>query len=177
MRIEKCYFCSKPIYPGHGMVFARNDAKLFRFCSSKCHKHFKAKHNPRKMRWTKAYRKTHGKEMIVDSVFEFEKKRDEPLVYNRNLVIKTIQAMKRIQKIKERREHDFWLNRMNVAKEKSKGRLEREIARDITLVEPKDKERVKQLIEKATVVESNTENLTNKRRNKKGADGVDMELE
>lgn len=49
--------------------------------------------------------------MVVDSTFEFEKKRDEPLVYNRNLVIKTIQAMKRIQKIKERREHDFWRQR------------------------------------------------------------------
>ena len=88
MRIDKCYFCSGPIYPGHGMTFVRNDCKVFKFCRAKCHKHFKAKHNPRKLAWTKAYRKLHG---------------NEPIQYNRDMYVRTIQAMKKIADIRDRR--------------------------------------------------------------------------
>ena len=80
------------------------------------------------MKWTKAYRKTHGtnwlwkiykydnnqqgKEMVIDSTFEFEKKRNEPIKYNRDLVVETVRAMKKVSAIKERREKDFWKMRL-----------------------------------------------------------------
>eukprot|EP01060_Flectonema_neradi_P027863 TRINITY_DN374_c0_g1_i1.p1 TRINITY_DN374_c0_g1~~TRINITY_DN374_c0_g1_i1.p1 ORF type:complete len:178 (+),score=40.91 TRINITY_DN374_c0_g1_i1:64-597(+) len=112
MRIQSCSFCSKPIYPGHGTQFVRNDCKIFRFCASKCHKNFKLKRTPRKTRWTKTFRRANGKEMSVDTTLEFERRRNVPVKYDRELVQKTLKAMPKIQAIKEQRERDFWMERM-----------------------------------------------------------------
>ncbi|KAL9938308.1 hypothetical protein V8E36_002931 [Tilletia maclaganii] len=112
MRVQHCSFCSGPIYPGSGMCFVRGDSKVFMFCKSKCHKNFKMKRNPRKVRWTKAFRKAAGKEMTVDSTLEFEKRRNVPVRYNRDLMAATLGAMKRIQEIKARRERAFYRARM-----------------------------------------------------------------
>ncbi|NP_001294922.1 ribosome biogenesis protein RLP24-like isoform b [Solanum lycopersicum] len=104
MRLEKCWFCSSTVYPGHGIQFVRNDAKIFRFCRSKCHKNFKMKRNPRKVKWTKAYRRLHGKDMTQDSTFEFERKRNRPERYDRNVTENTLKAIKKIDKIRVDRE-------------------------------------------------------------------------
>lgn len=112
MRIETCYFCSQPCYPSKGITFVRNDARVFRFCRSKCHKNFKMKRNPRKLKWTKAFRKNAGKEMIVDTSLTFAARRNIPVRYNRTLIAKTLDAMKRINEIRQRRERVFYKKRM-----------------------------------------------------------------
>ncbi|KAI0143539.1 ribosomal protein L24e-domain-containing protein [Xylariaceae sp. FL1272] len=128
MRVETCYFCSRPAYPGKGMQFVRNDGKAFRFCRSKCHKNFKMKRNPRKLGWTKAYRKAAGKEMTVDSTLQFAQRRNVPVRYNRELWEKTMQAMSRIQEIRQKRERVHYKRRMA-------GKRARELAVDKKLVE------------------------------------------
>ena len=63
--------------------------QIFKFCRSKCHKNFKKKKNPRKAKWTKAFRKGAGKELAIDPSYEFEKRRNIPVKYDRELWQKT----------------------------------------------------------------------------------------
>ncbi|ODV97287.1 hypothetical protein PACTADRAFT_38941 [Pachysolen tannophilus NRRL Y-2460] len=128
MRIYACHFCSSPVYPGHGIMFVRNDAKEFRFCRSKCHKAFKQRRNPRKLKWTKAFRKAAGKELAVDSTLTFAARRNVPVRYNRDLVSTTLKAMARVEEIRKKRERAFYKNRM-------RGNKERQLAADKKLVE------------------------------------------
>lgn len=109
-------------------MFVRNDAKEFRFCRSKCHKAFKQRRNPRKLKWTKAFRKAAGKELAVDSTLTFAQRRNVPVRYNRELVATTLKAMARIEEIRQKRERAFYKNRM-------RGNKEKDFLRDKQLVE------------------------------------------
>eukprot|EP00271_Cylindrocystis_brebissonii_P008990 TRINITY_DN23559_c0_g1_i1.p1 TRINITY_DN23559_c0_g1~~TRINITY_DN23559_c0_g1_i1.p1 ORF type:complete len:178 (-),score=41.28 TRINITY_DN23559_c0_g1_i1:646-1179(-) len=134
MRLEKCWFCSSTVYPGHGIAFVRNDAKTFRFCRSKCHKNFKMKRNPRKVKWTKAYRRVHGKDLAVDTTFELERKRNRPERYDRNVVADTVKAMKRIGEIQEKRQAKFWEKRMAGKKAQEASEAVAELQQNIHMV-------------------------------------------
>lgn len=160
----------------------RNDAKVFKFCRSKCHKNVsdflpagegdfvfaifadmlsrlvqdeekstqglsflslslsppphppKIKFmmmrenvrnaNSQQLKWTKAFRKSAGKEMIVDSTLTFAARRNVPVRYNRDLVATTLKAMERVSAIRAKRERVFYKNRMvgNKAREKAADR-------------------------------------------------------
>jgi large subunit ribosomal protein L24e len=70
------------------------------------------KRNPRKLKWTKAFRKAAGKEMTVDTTLQFAARRNVPVRYNRDLVEKTLHAMRRVSEIRARRERVFYRKRM-----------------------------------------------------------------
>jgi large subunit ribosomal protein L24e len=79
------------------------------------------KRNPRKLKWTKAFRKAAGKEMTVDSTLQFAARRNVPVRYDRDLMAKTLKAMERVSEIRQRRERVFYKKRMA-------GKRERELA-------------------------------------------------
>ena len=49
-----------------------------------------------------------------DSTIDFEKRRNVPVRYDRELMQTTIHAMKRVAEVKKRREHAFWKNRYSI---------------------------------------------------------------
>jgi large subunit ribosomal protein L24e len=78
------------------------------------------KRNPRKLKWTKAFRKSAGKEMVVDSTLTFAARRNVPVRYNRDLVATTLKAMQRVAEIRQKRERVFYKKRMEGNKERAK---------------------------------------------------------
>ncbi|CAG0912920.1 unnamed protein product [Notodromas monacha] len=134
MRVEKCYFCSSPLWPGHGIQFVRNDCKIFKFCRSKCHKNFKRKKNPRKAKWTKAFRKANNKDLAVDPSFEFEQRRNVPLKYNRESWQKTIETMQKIDEIRRRREARHIMNRLKKGTEIEREQDVKDVERNMALI-------------------------------------------
>ena len=74
--------------------------------------------------------------MAVDSTFEFEKRRNRPVKYDRDLMGKTILAMQKVQEIKEKREERFFQNRMTDAKAEKKKQARVEIENSIELLAP-----------------------------------------
>eukprot|EP00924_Labyrinthula_sp_SR-Ha-C_P015167 augustus_masked-scaffold_9-processed-gene-10.65-mRNA-1 protein AED:0.09 eAED:0.09 QI:0/-1/0/1/-1/1/1/0/176 len=136
MRIYTCFVCSGPCYPGHGITFVRNDSKVFKFCRSKCHKNFRLKRNPRKLKWTKAHRRARGKEMIIDKSLDFAKIRNRPLKYDRSLVQSTVRSIRKIDDITTARKERFWEKKQQFARLEEKVRNRKEIVQNVELVAP-----------------------------------------
>ena len=92
------------------------------------------KRNPRKVRWTKAFRKAAGKEMTIDSTFEFEKKRNIPVRYDRELMEKTVRAMKRVEEIRRKREKAFFVQRIEKGRTVERAALLKEVEKGADLL-------------------------------------------
>lgn len=89
------------------------------------------KRNPRKVKWTKAYRKLAGKDLAEDATFEMERKRNRPEKYDRELVHKAVGAIKKVTAIRAAREARLHTLRKaavrDVEKEADRKQLEQEI--------------------------------------------------
>lgn len=139
------------------MVFVRNDCKVslrymacfiwsillisvpsylqvFRFCRSKCRRAFNKKKNPRKTKWTLAYRKAAGKELTVDPSFEFEKRRNVPVKYSRELWTKTITAIEKVNEIRERRTGHYVMQRLRKGAEREVHNDIRDVQKNMALI-------------------------------------------
>jgi len=98
------------------------------------------KRNPRRVRWTKSFRRASGKEMTVDSTFEFEKRRNIPVRYDRDLMSKTLQTMQRVRAIRQRRERAFYVSRVEQGKVVERAGLARELAKETGPLKPFEEE-------------------------------------
>ncbi|KAI9852655.1 MAG: ATPase-activating ribosome biosynthesis protein [Thelocarpon superellum] len=117
------------------------------------------KRNPRKLKWTKAFRKSAGKEMVVDSTLTFAARRNIPTRYNRDLVATTLKAMQRVSEIRARRERVFYKNRMAGNKERQKAANRKLVAENEHLLpkarvtEPMDAE-ILENVEETVIIET-----------------------
>ena len=92
------------------------------------------KRNPRKLKWTKSFRKAAGKEMTIDSTFEFEKRRNVPVRYDREKLSSTVKAMRRVLEIRQKRQNQFIKCRLNKGKLAERGNELADIRRNVDMV-------------------------------------------
>lgn len=76
---------------------------------------------------------------MQDSTFEFEKRRNRPVRYDRELVGKTLRAMKIVDRIQKRREERFYAKRMQPTKEVQRRQDALEVEQSIKLITPAER--------------------------------------
>ena len=67
VKTETCSFSGLRIYPGHGILFVRGDAKSFKFINRKVKSLFTQRLNPRKLAWTVMYRRMRKKGTLEEN--------------------------------------------------------------------------------------------------------------
>jgi|TARA_A100001015_G_C14857574_1_gene658978 large subunit ribosomal protein L24e len=74
--------------------------------------------------------------MTVDSTFEFEKRRNRPIRYNRETMGQTLQTMKRVSEIQTRRSALYYKTRMQVHEGAKRAQIRKEIKQGMHLIAP-----------------------------------------
>jgi len=80
------------------------------------------------------FRKLAAKELTVDPCFEFEKRRNVPVKYDRELWSKTIDAIKKVNEIKERRERHYVMERLRKGTQREIHNDVRDVQKNIALI-------------------------------------------
>ena len=114
---------------------------------------FKHRKNQRKTRWTKAFRKSNGKELTLDPTFEFEKKRNAPPKYSRDLLQKTLKAMRRVEAIRAKRQNHFMQQRFKHANEVEKQTDRNVVRKNLNLIRSPAAGLKKKKQQRVTIVE------------------------
>ena len=70
----------------------------------------------------------------MDATFEFEKRRNVPVKYDRKLWTETIEAMKRVDMIRQKRESHYLMQRLRKGTVFERERDRKEVARDMSLI-------------------------------------------
>lgn len=111
------------------------------------------KRNPRKLAWTKSFRRAHGKEMTVDSTLTFAQRRNIPVRYNRDLVQTTLKAMSRVSEIRARRERAFYKARMRGNKQREREENRKLVMENQHLLPPSERFAKEELEEQSVDVD------------------------
>lgn len=75
-----------------------------------------------------------GKELAIDPSFEFEKRRNIPVKYNRTTWNKAVEAMKKVETIKQKRQNAYIMQRLRKGREVENERDIKEVQRDLSLI-------------------------------------------
>merc|ERR1712146_617295 len=92
--------------------------------------------------------------LAKDPVYAFEKRRNVPVKYDRELMVKTLKAMKKVEDIRTARERRFKEKRLKIARIIQSKQARAEIKRDIKLIVAplalRKKEEVKEKVTQAS---------------------------
>lgn len=110
--------------------------------------------------------------MTVDTTFDFEKRRNRPVKYDRELMGKTLLAMKKVQAVQVQREQRFFDLRHKDKKSKEKAAIRATVEQNIELLVPAAANREKALANVKEAIKARVANTRAARKTPAGGGGA-----